>query len=88
MSGACGACAGARACNVCVDAPPLVAGRMRGGRVASTPDLLGVVERLLDEGDRVAQLTLDGGLRRTQRARQVLSLAKALAVLDVHLRAR
>ena len=55
----------------------------RPTRVASTPDLLGVVERLLEEGDRVAQLTLDGGLRRTQRARQVVPLA----VLDVHLSA-
>ena len=50
---------------------------------SSTPNLLGVVERLLEEGDRVAQLTLDGGLRRTQRARQVVPLA----VLDVHLSA-
>ena len=46
-------------------------------------DAAGVEERLLGQGDRVAQLLLDGGLRGAQRRRQV----DAVAVLRVQLRA-
>eukprot|EP00964_Phaeocystis_antarctica_P023636 scaffold13205_cov21-Phaeocystis_antarctica.AAC.2 len=45
--------------------------RRHGGRAAiqcTQPTRGRKVERLLEESDRVAQLTLDGGLCRTQRA--------------------
>ena len=57
----------------------LVGGRVGGG-VKGT---VGVVQRLLEQRDRVAQLLLDGGLRGAQRCRQV----DTVAVLRVQLRA-